>query len=50
MNIDNWTKAFENLGAELVLMKLPMKQTLHLNGTVYTALSNILVLNFDFNF
>jgi hypothetical protein len=26
MNIDNWTKAFENLGAELVTMKLPMKK------------------------
>ena len=26
MNIVNWTKAFENLGAELVTMKLPMKR------------------------
>ena len=26
MNIVNWTKAFENLGSELVEMKLPMKR------------------------
>ena len=27
MNIVNWTKAFENLGAELVTLKLPMIQS-----------------------
>jgi hypothetical protein len=36
MNITNWKKAFEK-GAELVELKLPMKQTFLTNGTMHNS-------------
>ena len=37
MNVSNWNKAFKNLGAELVELKLPMKKKYHGSTSVCIA-------------